>query len=215
MPDPLAADGATLAAAIRQHAVTHLVVVPALLRRLAVAPKAHLVSLQHIVSSGDWLPGRTAEMVRAVLPSAARLWNVYGASEVCADALSFCIAGARPAALFLRQNTRGGCELWSVFTLTSRLPKVQDWRAESSGQGSSVPLGEAIGNTQVHLLPVHAPRLGEQWQLVISGPCLAHGYITRCQREAPFIAAAPQVCCRPSRSVPRLCKCRSEIPGSG
>ncbi len=81
-PHPLAI--ADLAAALRAHDVTRLLVVPSLLALLLDA-RADLAGLRLVMTSGEALPDELVARVHAAAP-AARLVNIYGSTEVAGDA---------------------------------------------------------------------------------------------------------------------------------
>ncbi|NVI85498.1 aminotransferase class V-fold PLP-dependent enzyme, partial [Janthinobacterium sp. BJB401] len=89
IPAEQARDPARLSEAICAGRVTRLTVVPSLLRVLlddAIAPQ--LQGLRYVVSSGEALTLRTARAFRRCLPG-TRLLNLYGSTEVGADATCF------------------------------------------------------------------------------------------------------------------------------
>ncbi len=91
LADDVARDPARLARAIQGHGVTRLVLVPSLLRSLLahVADAAgRLATLRICVTSGEELPIDLFDRFRAALPH-VRLLNLYGSSEVAADATCF------------------------------------------------------------------------------------------------------------------------------
>jgi non-ribosomal peptide synthetase component F len=68
-------------AALSQHAATHLVCVPSVLRLLrpCLAAAWSQLRLALLVSSGEALTWRLAAQLRAALPASAALLNLYGA----------------------------------------------------------------------------------------------------------------------------------------
>ncbi len=80
-------DPRVLAALLERERVTRLVAVPSLLASLAdVAPRELARSrLRRLTSSGEPLTGDLVERLRALLPE-CRLLNLYGSTEVTADA---------------------------------------------------------------------------------------------------------------------------------
>lgn len=88
VPPGVAGDPVQLAALLGRAGVTRLVLVPSLLRALldAVAdPAAALAPLRLCVTSGEAISADLAARVTAALPQ-CRLLNLYGSSEVSADA---------------------------------------------------------------------------------------------------------------------------------
>ncbi|QSQ26355.1 amino acid adenylation domain-containing protein [Pyxidicoccus parkwayensis] len=87
LSDDTVKDPARLVAVMEQRGVTRLVLVPSLLRALLEVPDVgrRLSSLRTWVTSGERLPDELASRFRERLPH-ARLLNLYGSSEVAADA---------------------------------------------------------------------------------------------------------------------------------
>ena len=89
--DDYAKDPRRLAAALAAHGVTRVVLVPSLLRALLETHPnlgARLPSLRLCVSSGERLPAELCAAFRAAAPG-VRLLNLYGSSEVAADATCY------------------------------------------------------------------------------------------------------------------------------
>lgn len=87
LPQPLLADPPALVAALAEHRVTRIVLVPSLLRNiLDTVPGIadELPTLRLCVSSGEALPADLAGRFLKALPGRVLL-NLYGASEVSAD----------------------------------------------------------------------------------------------------------------------------------
>lgn len=81
-PDDIATDPLCLPELLRAHAVTHLVLVPSLLRALLdVLPDGGIPSLRSCISSGEPLEPALARRFRSAFPT-ARLLNTWGTSEV-------------------------------------------------------------------------------------------------------------------------------------
>jgi amino acid adenylation domain-containing protein len=88
LPDDVAGEPALLVDELERHRVTRLVLVPSLLRALLDEVPDLDRRLPHLrlwVSSGEALPAALARQFRERLPG-ARLLNLYGSSEVAADA---------------------------------------------------------------------------------------------------------------------------------
>nr|WP_279637131.1 non-ribosomal peptide synthetase [Corallococcus sicarius] len=87
LPDDTVKDPARMVEALEAGRVTRLVLVPSLLRALLEVPDVarRLTSLRSWVTSGERLPDELAARFRERLPQ-ARLLNLYGSSEVAADA---------------------------------------------------------------------------------------------------------------------------------
>lgn len=87
VPDEVATDPLSLPEFLRAHVVTHLVLVPSLLRALLDAlpldalSEGGIPSLRSCISSGEPLEPELARRFRAAFP-AARLLNTWGTSEV-------------------------------------------------------------------------------------------------------------------------------------
>ncbi|HUB44654.1 MAG TPA: amino acid adenylation domain-containing protein, partial [Acetobacteraceae bacterium] len=98
VPEETVRDVRRFIATLAQAGVTRLVLVPSLLRQmLETAPDLGMAlpRLRIWVSSGEALPPALLERFKAAAP-AARLFNLYGSSEVTADATA-CEASAAPA----------------------------------------------------------------------------------------------------------------------
>lgn len=99
--DAAAADPRALLDLLEAHAVTRVVAVPALLRALLAldghggrALADRLRRLRLLLSSGEELTLELARALQQALPH-VRLWNVYGSTEVAADATWFDLAELR------------------------------------------------------------------------------------------------------------------------
>jgi amino acid adenylation domain-containing protein len=82
-PDRVLREPEAFVHALELHRITRLLLVPSQLRRILRLPPEHLAGLaglRVVVASGEVLPGELATAASRALP-AARLWNVYGASE--------------------------------------------------------------------------------------------------------------------------------------
>ncbi|HEX6350007.1 MAG TPA: amino acid adenylation domain-containing protein, partial [Candidatus Dormibacteraeota bacterium] len=98
VPDAVARDPDALLQALAAARVSRLVAVPSLLRMLLdVQPQlgAALPDLRLLVSSGEALPVELARRLRRALPG-VRLLNLYGSSEVAADATWHEVTDAEP-----------------------------------------------------------------------------------------------------------------------
>ncbi len=96
IPEAVVQEPAQLVAALAQHQVTRLVLVPSLLHALLEhAPDLgqQLPQLRYWVSSGEALSPETVARFQAAAP-AAHLLNLYGSSEVAADATYAEVTGA-------------------------------------------------------------------------------------------------------------------------
>jgi len=91
----LLADPVGLVGLLAAERVSRLVAVPSFLRLLVELAGERLsgLSLREVVSSGEPLPGELAGRLRALLPAGCRLLNLYGSTEVAADATWFEITG--------------------------------------------------------------------------------------------------------------------------
>jgi acyl-coenzyme A synthetase/AMP-(fatty) acid ligase len=82
MPDDIATDALRLPEFLRAREVTHLVLVPSLLRALLDAmPDGGLPALRSCISSGEPLDPALARRFRSAFPG-TRLLNTYGTSEI-------------------------------------------------------------------------------------------------------------------------------------
>lgn len=75
---------------IAAHGVTRLVMVPSIMAeilRKVENIEQRLKSLRLLVLSGEVLPISLAKLIKAALPN-VRLFNYYGATEICADAIA-------------------------------------------------------------------------------------------------------------------------------
>ncbi len=89
VPDPVAADPARAARAVREERVTHLEPVPAWYAALLeVAEPGDLTGLRAVVLGGDVLPPELVALSRQALPG-VRLFNDYGPTEVTVAATVF------------------------------------------------------------------------------------------------------------------------------
>ena len=91
LPDDVAKDPFRLIDALARHQVTRIVLVPSLLRALldtGLPLQYHLPRLKHWVTSGEALSVPLASRFETELPEAVLL-NLYGSSEVSADATWF------------------------------------------------------------------------------------------------------------------------------
>ncbi len=88
IPDAVVKDPSRFVTTLRDHKVTRLVLVPSLLRAMLESEaqlQARLPHLTHWVCSGEALSIELVQRFYAQLPN-ARLINLYGSSEVAADA---------------------------------------------------------------------------------------------------------------------------------
>lgn len=88
IPDHVSKDPGRLIQTLASHHVTRIVLVPSLLRAILDTESdlaSRLPQLEYVVSSGETLPIELARRLREALPHAALL-NLYGSSEVAADA---------------------------------------------------------------------------------------------------------------------------------
>lgn len=91
LQDRKAADIPWFVQTLERHKVTRLVLVPSLLaqmHRLAGGLEGRLTSLRLLTASGETLPSDLASATLEVLPS-VRLLNLYGSTEVMADATMY------------------------------------------------------------------------------------------------------------------------------
>lgn len=95
-PEDARRDAARLVRLVREHRVTHLDLVPALLAHMVEQPDAarDLATLRFVVSGGDVLPGSLAKRFAELLPDAV-LENHYGSTETTNDNLVWrCVPGS-------------------------------------------------------------------------------------------------------------------------
>ena len=81
---PAQADPFKLISAIRQFSVASMFGSPALLQKLAThcaLHKQHLASVKTIMSAGAPVPPKLVELAQAMLPSSAKIFTPYGATE--------------------------------------------------------------------------------------------------------------------------------------
>ncbi|HEU4655560.1 MAG TPA: condensation domain-containing protein, partial [Steroidobacteraceae bacterium] len=92
--DAVARNPSELAVLIERHAITRLITVPALADALLLVPSAPslLGSLRSWTLSGSELTRQLATKIAAHCP-ACRIVNLYGSSEVAADATSYVVTG--------------------------------------------------------------------------------------------------------------------------
>ncbi|WP_234320145.1 non-ribosomal peptide synthetase [Streptomyces sp. SBT349] len=158
------ADASRLVRALREERVTRLVVVPSLLRVLLVALEASaegLPALRCVTVSGETLPPDLLPRFRELLPR-ARLLNLYGSTEVAADATWY-----------------------DAGTAASPAPAGEVTRSVPIGRpltGLRVHLLDGAAGP----VPVGAP--GE---LCVGGPGLARGYLNDPARTAERFVPDP------------------------
>jgi acyl-coenzyme A synthetase/AMP-(fatty) acid ligase len=162
---PRRADGdvVALAAFCAEHAVTRLTLLPSLLAAALPALAAARCTLRLLTCSGEPLPASLASAVAATLPH-ARLLNVYGSTEVGADATCFDLTAERwrPPADVASSSSH------TMFVPIGRcLPGV--WAAVLSLESDGAPVREA----------------GAAGELLIGGACVAAGYL-----NAPALSEA-------------------------
>jgi amino acid adenylation domain-containing protein/non-ribosomal peptide synthase protein (TIGR01720 family) len=82
-------------AALEQHRISRIVLVPSLLRQMLSSGDAgtRLRNLRLVITSGEALPAELAALFQRTLPQ-SRLLNLYGSSEVSADATWAELSGA-------------------------------------------------------------------------------------------------------------------------
>ncbi|WP_149830555.1 non-ribosomal peptide synthetase/type I polyketide synthase, partial [Streptomyces tailanensis] len=163
--DEMAADASRLVHALREERVTRLVVVPSLLRVLLLALEGSgqsLPALRYVTVSGETMPPDLLARFRELLPH-TRLLNLYGCTEVAADA-TWHDAG------------------------TAASPG-----APTGDPAESVPIGRPLTGVRVYLLdgagslvPVGAP--GE---IHVGGAGLARGYLNDPARTAERFVPDP------------------------
>ncbi|HEU5228614.1 MAG TPA: amino acid adenylation domain-containing protein, partial [Ktedonobacteraceae bacterium] len=91
IPDVIVKDLSQFLQVLAAHAITRFVLVPSLLRALLdveAAPDQHLPDLRYWICSGEALPLELARRFQQQLP-ARLLLNLYGSSEVAADAACY------------------------------------------------------------------------------------------------------------------------------
>ena len=93
--EQVVADPCALARLLVEQGVTRLVAVPSLLQVLVEEAAAELRAsrLLQVTSSGEPLSGELVRRLRGVLPAACRIVNLYGSTEVAADATCFVVEG--------------------------------------------------------------------------------------------------------------------------
>lgn len=98
VPEAEAKDPAALITTLADHQVSRIVLVPSLLRAMLEVHRnlqARLPKLKFWVSSGEALSGELIQAFRRGLPD-SRLINLYGSSEVAADATCWEVDGDSP-----------------------------------------------------------------------------------------------------------------------
>ena len=91
IPPGLARDARRLGAALSELHVSNLVTIPSLAAMIDLK-RDDLSALRHWVMSGEALNRHIAQHIRLHLPN-CRLWNVYGSTEVTADATYYEVRG--------------------------------------------------------------------------------------------------------------------------
>lgn len=158
--DDLVKDVRRLARLVEEKRVTRIVAVPSMLEAMLECEEdlgERLRLVKYWVSSGEKLMKRTVEEFKWCMGRSARLLNLYGSSEVSADATWM--------------------EIWE--------PEVERKRTEGNevnrGGGSSVAIGRPMANTRIYLLnddgqPLPVGAVGE---LYVGGEGIARGYLNR------------------------------------
>ncbi|WIA09551.1 hypothetical protein OEZ85_008946 [Tetradesmus obliquus] len=157
-----------------QYKVTHLAAVPSVLQLWlpALAAARQQLSLLQLVSSGEMLPTALAGNLLQALPERCLLLNLYGSTEVSADAT---------------------CQLVSSSLLASMqgpwLPAGQPIAnlMMAVGRSSSSSSSSKNGRMRELLVPLPVGYEGEVW---VAGPGLAAGYLPQ---QTPIVVHSVQV----------------------
>ncbi len=154
-------DPETIAAAIRQHRVTHVNFVPSMfgvfLDALTPGTVDRLSSLKYIFLAGEALPSRQVSVFQSLgLNKHIRLENIYGPTE---------------ASIYASWYSTGDA-------------------ADAGPGGGSIPIGKPLPNTGLYILDSSGrPQpLGVPGELCIGGAGLARGYLNRPQLTAERFA---------------------------
>lgn len=161
-----------LVAALEQHRVTHMSAVPtvwhAMLR--AMIDRKQGLSLRQVVSSGEPLRWRLLADLRTALPHNCRILNLYGSTEVAADATALDCTDLQQMdgndAVFVPV----GLPLKGVIVALAAL--IQPEARETSARGTTI---EHNGARRKNKLVLADP--GEVGEVLVGGVGLAHGYV--------------------------------------
>jgi amino acid adenylation domain-containing protein len=154
VPDEAGRDPHQLIKVIAEQRITRLISVPTLARALAEVPEAQqgLAGVRSWTLSGEALGHRLPQILASMLPQ-CRLINLYGSSEVSADATGCIVevAERRSEASAVVDAPGGDC------------------------------IGRPLRNTQAYILDesLRPVPMGVAGELYIGGPGLARGYLER------------------------------------
>ncbi len=157
-------DVITLIDLIIQHQITHLQVVPSVLRMIVENGRfADCITLQHVLCGGEILPADLA--LQFVTRSKALLHNLYGPSETCIDSTHMIIPGADP-------GFKGDPSIW---------------------RNRPISIGRPIANVKIYILdPYLEPvPIGVSGELYIAGVSFGLGYLNDPLRTAESFIPNP------------------------
>ena len=164
---PAQADPYKLISAIRQFSVASLFGSPALLQNLAAHCQLHnqqLVSVKTIMSAGAPVPPKLVELARAMLPSEARIFTPYGATE----ALPVAIVEGRELlgeVRSLSENGGGVCVGAPVVQNTVRVIRIND-------------------DVIAHWRDARLCEVGEIGEITVRGPSVTEAYFNAPEKTA-------------------------------
>ncbi|XP_074657403.1 beta-alanyl-bioamine nonribosomal peptide synthetase ebony-like [Tubulanus polymorphus] len=136
--------------ALQKHRVTHLILVPSLLRVIFTVIKMNdschqLSDLRYVVSSGETLPVELARQFFDVFPSNVTLANYYGSTEITGDV---------------------------TFQLMKCLTDV-----DKSTVDGKLSIGRPIGNSNIYIVDEGLALTSGTGELLVSGLNVSDGYV--------------------------------------
>ncbi|MHC0067443.1 SDR family NAD(P)-dependent oxidoreductase [Nostoc sp. UIC 10890] len=198
VPDDIRGDIPRLMSLLSDRKVTRIVLVPSLLKAiLENAPQqlTKLRYLKYVFCSGEVLPLTLAKEFHQKI-SSARLFNLYGSSEVAADVTCFEVklrianqieakSKEKLDALKNLPSGSGDRETAVLHKEIIHLQLVDEPRAdlgealEKYLKRNTIPIGKPISNTQIYILDKYGNLLppGVTGELYVGGDGLAKGYL--------------------------------------
>ncbi len=116
------------------------------------------------------------------VPSMLQVFLEGGGLEECTSLrFVFCSGEALPTTLRDHFFARSNAQLHNLYGPTEASIDVTFYSCQRGSQGSSVPIGRPIANTQVYVLDMHLQPvpIGVSGELFIGGDGLARGYLNR------------------------------------
>ena len=159
--DDIRSDIPQLMSLLGAQKITRIVLVPSLLKAMLESAPEELTKLRYlkyVFCSGETLPLNLAQAFQEKI-SSARLFNLYGSSEVAADVTWFEV------------------NLWQ--TRQKILEYFQPLREEYLKK-NTIPIGKPIANTQIYILDKYGNLVppGITGELYVGGDGVAKGYLS-------------------------------------